>query len=123
MQLKRIPFNELELDSDKKFSLNFGKNNIAKQVHFSPQKSFIMKLEAFVKEEKGKRKKKQNEYNAIVELLNFFRTLIAVNKNEKNKISLNKILLISEFLQMILQLENILFGEKELLVYHIYVAT
>lgn len=123
MQLKRIPFNELELDSDKKFSLNFGKNNITKQVHFSPQKSFIMKLEAFVKEEKGKRKKKQNEYNAIVELLNFFRTLIAVNKNEKNKISLNKILLISEFLQMILQLENILFGEKELLVYHIYVAT
>ena len=81
MELEYIFFHELELYDEHKFALDFQKNDIGKQIHFSCRKKyFITQSKAFV--EKEKYIKKWNDYEKIVELSNFCQKLVAEDERD-----------------------------------------
>ena len=69
MEPKYILFNELKLDSEHSFSLNFRENENIEQIYFSLEKKyFITNLKDFLKIET--QVEKWNNYGKIIELSN-----------------------------------------------------
>ena len=69
MEPKYILFNELKLDSEHSFSLNFRENENIEQIYFSLEKKyFITNLKDFLKIETEV--EKWNNYGKIIELSN-----------------------------------------------------